>query len=268
MSTPTLHETLAVAVAAELRPDDVGFTGLTTGGSAAMFGTMIPLAGMELARHLHAPDLVSLLAGWCHNPTLRDLAEVPGSEFDPALLRLSCDNLDMGWPPTMSLKRGDVTVGFSTAAQVDRQLNVNTTRIGTPEETKVALVGPILIPEHFALFGREIVMLPRHDTRTLVERVDHISGVGFPGGRKGRESLSLLGAGPALVITPLCIIDVGADGLPFVRSIHRGVTREQVRASTGFDIDIPADVATTPEPSAEDLAVLRAEVDPHGLLRR
>jgi glutaconate CoA-transferase subunit B len=268
MSDATLHETLAVAVSRTLRNDDVGFTGLTTGAAAALFGTMIPLAAMELARFRHAPDLTSLLAGWCHNPTVADIAEIPGSEFDPALLALSCDALDMGWPPQMSLKRGDVTVGFSSAAQVDREGNLNTTQIGRGERPDVRLVGPILIPEHLALFGREIVMIPRHDPRTFVERVDHVSGAGFPGGRAGRERLGLPGAGPVLIVTPLCMFAFDEAGEIHVASLHPGVTADQVQAATGFALAIDDDVPVTAAPEPGELEVLRRDVDPHGLLRR
>lgn len=263
----SMHEVIAVAVSRTLGDRDVGFTGLTTGNDAATFGTMIPLAAMELARHSHAPNLTCLLAGWCHNPTLKELREIPGSEFDPTLLALPCDALDMGWPSLISIKRGDVTVGFSSAAQVDRRGNLNTTSIGDPAHPTVRLVGPILIPEHLSLFGREIVMLPRHDRRTLVERVDHVSGVGFPGGRSGRAKLGLQGGGPQFIVTPLCIFAFDDAGEIFVRSIHPGVTVEDVRANTGFAIDVQDDVEVTGVPTATELEILRRDVDPHGLLR-
>jgi glutaconate CoA-transferase subunit B len=270
---PTLHETLAVCLARTLRPDDVGFTGLVTGGLAAMYGTMIPLTAMELARHSHAPGLTSLLAGWCHNPRVRDLDAVPGSEFDPALLDLACEGRDMTWPFKYSMKRGDVTVGFSSGAQIDAAGNLNTVAIGPLDAPKVRLVGPILVPEHYALFGREIVMMPRHDARTFVERVDYVAAVGFPEGRAARAELGLPGAGPELIVTPLCVFAFTAEGAIHVRSVHPGVDRDHLRASTGFDLDgaagAPAldDAPLTAEPSDEELALLRTAVDPHGLLR-
>ena len=265
---PSLYEVIAVAIARSLRQDDVGFTGLTTGAAAAMFGTMIPLAAMELARYRHAPGLTCLLAGWCHNPSIRDIDDVPGSEFDPRLLSLACDDLDMGWPAQISIKRGDVTVGFSSAAQVDREGNLNTVRIGRAARPDVQLVGPILIPEHLALFGREIVMIPRHDTRTFVEHVDHVSGVGFPGGRAGRAALGLPGAGPEMIVTPKCIFGFDDDGAIFVRSIHPGITAQELRENTGFLLDVDDRVPFTPLPDEDELLVLRRDVDPHGLLRR
>jgi glutaconate CoA-transferase subunit B len=41
-----------------------------------------------------------------------------------------------------------------------------------------------------------------------------------------------------------------------------------VRASTGFELVIPASVPATEPPSAEELHVLRTRVDAAGLLRR
>lgn len=269
----TRHEVLAVALARTLRPDDVGFTGLVTGGLAAMYGTMIPLAAMELARHSHAPGLTALLAGWCHNPRVRDLEAVPGSEFDPVLLDLGCEGRDMTWPFKYAMKRGDVTVGFSSGAQIDAVGNLNTVAIGPFAEPKVRLVGPILVPEHYALFGREIVMMPRHDRRTFVERVDYVAAVGFPEGRARRAELGITGSGPELVVTPLCTFAFDPEGRIYVRSIHPGTSPDEVRDNTGFDLDGAAGAPplsaaeTTEPPSPEELDLLRTAVDPHGLLR-
>jgi glutaconate CoA-transferase subunit B len=49
-----------------------------------------------------------------------------------------------------------------------------------------------------------------------------------------------------------------------LRSLHPGVSAEQVQQATGFPVHVPADVATTPAPTAEQLALL-ARLDPHGL---
>lgn len=260
-------EMLAIAIASHLGDEDVGFTGLTTGRNTALFATMVPLAAMEYARQTHAPNLTSLLAGWCHNPELRRLDDVPGAEFDPLLLGLEADAHDMAFPFMYSLRRGDVTVGFSSAAQVDRVGNLNTTAIGDPANPKVRLVGPILVPDHLAFFGREIVMMPRHDVRSFVPRVDHVSGVGFPEGRGARARDGVPGAGPVLVVTPRCIFEFDEDGAMAVASLHPGVTPEDVAEHTGFEPRRLDEAPMTPVPSAERLAYFREVVDPHGLLR-
>jgi glutaconate CoA-transferase, subunit B len=262
----TLHERLAVALSRTFRDGEVGFTGLTTGGPSAMFGTMIPLAAMELARKTHAPSFTILLAGWIHNPNVASLRTIPDAEFAPALLDLECEAQSGSYPAQWSIKRGDIDVGFASGAQVDREGSINSVSIGDPDRPTVRLVGPILQPEHMTLFGREIVVMPRHDRRTIVERVDYVSGLGYPGGRAGRRALGLERGGPELIVTPLCIFDFDAEKAIRVRSIHPGVTEAELREATGFELGDLSDVPSTGDPTADELEVLRREVCPHGLL--
>jgi glutaconate CoA-transferase, subunit B len=146
--------------------------------------------------------------------------------------------------------------------------NMNSVCIGDHARPKVRLVGPIFQTEHLAFFGREIIMMPHHDRRNFVEKVDYISAVGYPGGAKGRRALGLtVGSGPALVITPLCVFDFDLEsGLMRVKSIHPGVRPDEVVDRTGFDLGKLSAVPVTPQPSNEELSVLRNAVDPRGLL--
>jgi glutaconate CoA-transferase subunit B len=48
-----------------------------------------------------------------------------------------------------------------------------------------------------------------------------------------------------------------------LESVHPGVTVEDVRAQTGWDLRVAGRVATTPEPTSDELAVLR-RFDPQG----
>ncbi|GAA1845269.1 CoA-transferase subunit beta [Pseudonocardia ailaonensis] len=267
MSEVSLHERLAVLVARTLRADDVGFTGLTTGGPTAMFGTYIPVAAMQLARLTHAPDLTLFMAGWCHNPSLRDLGALPRSEFPLSWYDVPSEARKDTWPGIHSMYRSDVTVGFCSAAQIDRVGSVNTVRIDRPDGSHVRLVGPVMVTEHMAFYGREIVMMPRHDRRTFVERVDYVSAVGHPGGKAGRAEMQVPGSGPALVVTPLGVLDFDdVTGVMRLRYVHPGVSVERVREETGFDLDCAA-ALPTPDPTADELAVLREQVDPQGFLR-
>jgi glutaconate CoA-transferase subunit B len=56
----------------------------------------------------------------------------------------------------------------------------------------------------------------------------------------------------------------GPDRQVRLRSLHPGVTAEQVQAATGFPLHVPAAVPATTAPTAEQL-VLLARLDPHGL---
>ncbi|WP_299655293.1 hypothetical protein [uncultured Jannaschia sp.] len=266
-ASATLYETLANVLADDMADREVGFTGLLTGSAAAIWGTGIPVVAMELARRTHAPDLTLLLAGCYHNPDLSVLDRMPDCEHDAQLRDLPAEARTRDYPGQWALKRGDVTFGFSSAVQVDRVGNINSVCIGPHDAPKVRLVGPILQPEHMVCFRREYVMMPRHEPRIFVDKVDFVSGVGFPGGRKGREALGLDWGGPRFVMTPLCIFDFDEEeGAMRVRSIHAGVTADEVRAATGFDLGPLDDVLETPAPSPERLRLIREIVDPRNLL--
>lgn len=263
----TLHETLAVVLAKTFADEEVGFTGLLTGAAAALFGTGIPLAAMEFAKRTHAPGMTVLLAGCYHNPDLDELDALPDSEHDAVLRDLTCEAKTYDYPGQWALKRHDIDFGFSSAVQVDREGNINSVCIGPHDRPKVRLVGPILQPEHMTLFGREYVMMPHHDRRNFVERVDYVSGVGYPGGLAGRRALGIGKGGPALVFTPKCIFDFDREaGAMIVRSIHDGVSVEELREATGFDLGDLSGVPPTEAPTAEELSILRREVDPKGIL--
>ncbi len=263
----TLHELLAVTIARTIRDGEVGFTGLATGGPAALYATGIPLAAMELARRMQAPNLTLVLAGWVLNPNLQKLTALPDSEFDPALLKLECEAQLMDYPGQYALRRGDIDFGFSSGVQVDAEGNLNSVCVGDVRRPKVRLVGPILIPEHMAQFGREYVMMPHHERRNFVRQVDYVAGVGYPGGSAGRERLGLTGGGPELVVTPKCIFDFDKSrGAMRVRSLNPGVQADALQEATGFDLGALDDVPETPAPTREELEILRREVNPRGVL--
>jgi glutaconate CoA-transferase, subunit B len=265
---PTLAETLTIYVAKQLRDDDVGFTGMVNGDASAMFGSAIPLAAMYHAQLTHAPNLTLLLAGWLTNPDISKLETMPDSEFKASLRDLDADALINAYPAQYRLRRGDITVGFSNGAQVDAYGNMNSVCIGPHDHPKVRLVGPIFQTEHLAFFGREIIMMPHHDRRNFVEKVDFVSAVGYPGGVAGRRELGLdVGSGPALVITPLCVFDFDLEsGRMRVKSVHDGVDPADVRAATGFELGDLSDVPVTPAPGPSDLEILRTRVDPRGIM--
>ena len=60
------------------------------------------------------------------------------------------------------------------------------------------------------------------------------------------------------MITDLCVFEPDAKTKEMtVVSIHPGVTREQIQENTGWPARYAPEIVTTPEPTAEELAVLR-----------
>jgi hypothetical protein len=96
-----------------------------------------------------------------------------------------------------------------------------------------------------------------------VDTVDVVSCVGYDRatalGRSGRDHRI-----PG-VVTNLCVLDFETpDHAPRLKSLHPGVTVDEVVEATGFDVVVPDDVSESRLPSDEDLAVIE-DVDPTGL---
>jgi glutaconate CoA-transferase subunit B len=106
-----------------------------------------------------------------------------------------------------------------------------------------------------------------HSRRRFVPRVDFISGAGFIDGPGAREKAGLRRGGPRWVLSELGVFDFDpATCRMRVKSIHPGHTIAEVRDQTGFDLVVPPQVPDTTPPTAEELRLLRREIDPHGVM--
>jgi hypothetical protein len=84
-------------------------------------------------------------------------------------------------------------------------------------------------------------------------------------------------AGPAasrfhdlrVVVTDKAVLDfAGPDGTLRLRSVHPGVTVDDVRESTGFSLETSGEVPQSREPSGEELRLIREYLDPKSLRNR
>ena len=98
----------------------------------------------------------------------------------------------------------------------------------------------------------------RQGHRSFVERLGFRTSVGFGDGPGDRERLGLTGAGPTLVVTDLGVLrpDPATCELTLT-DIHPGVTVDEVKAATGWDLAVSGDLAETPAVTAEELEHLR-----------
>lgn len=72
--------------------------------------------------------------------------------------------------------------------------------------------------------------------------------------------------GPVVVVTNLAVLVKDDDDRPFrLESVHPGV--EPAVERTGFALDVPAEVPATPEPTPEQLCLLRERIDPRGTVK-
>jgi glutaconate CoA-transferase subunit B len=110
---------------------------------------------------------------------------------------------------------------------------------------------------------RAFLYVPNHDRRIFVERLDFVSGVGGLHGesREERARLGVTGRGTQRLVSNLGVFEFDAKGMHSV-SLHPGVRAEDVRDATGFAVDIAAGTPVTPLPSAEQLRLIREQIDP------
>ncbi|MFC6063578.1 CoA-transferase subunit beta [Streptomyces ochraceiscleroticus] len=222
---------------------------------ASPMGT-IPTIGARLARLTFSPGLLltdgeALLMG-----DVPALGEPSG--------------VTEGWLPyrqhlaLVSSGRRHVMMG---ASQLDRHGNQNISCIGDWDQPKRQLLGVRGAPAN-TLNNPTSYWVPRHSTRVFVEKVDMVSGVGYDRAAAAGPSATRYHRIPD-VISNLGVFDFETpDRTMRLRSLHPGVTVGQVREATGFALTVPDDVPCTREPTAEELRLIRAVIDPNGLRER
>jgi len=230
-------------------------------GEVVIVGLGLPEVASVLAKRTHAPGLATLLELGVMNPAPKDTPV--GLADSRTFYRATCWSgfLDvMG----MNLHRGVVDVGFLGALELDRYGNVNTTLL-KQESGKIRYVNGSAGGNDVASLAKRVIVIMRHEKRKLPLAVAHLTSPGFVGGRSRRE-LNLRGGGPSRVITDMAVLgfDAKTHALSLV-SLHPGVRLEELIESTGFPLHIPNDVPTTPLPTAEELRLLRQEIDPKGV---
>jgi glutaconate CoA-transferase subunit B len=121
-------------------------------------------------------------------------------------------------------------------------------------------------PEVVKLHRKMLGYFPNHNKRTLVAKVDFITGTRWKIGNQERIKAGLR-PGPMKLITNLAILIKEEDDRPFrIASVHPGVTVQDVVNNTGFELDVSGEVPETEKPTKEQIKILREKVDPYGMV--
>jgi glutaconate CoA-transferase, subunit B len=259
--------------------------GSTAGGSFSSAEMMIVAAARELAGRrvcfvgVGLPNIAVNLAQRTVAPDLQLVYEAGVFGARPARLPLSIGDptIVTGATAVTSmlelfgyyLQRGLIDVGFLGAAQIDRWGNINTTVIGPYEAPGTRLPGSGGACE-IAINAREVMVIVRQSRRSFVERIDFRTSPGNLGGEQGRlrEEQGWLGRGPSVVVTDLGVYRFDASGEMRLSTRHPGATLEQVRAATGWDLQVDEPLSETAPPSADELRLIREELDREGVYTR
>jgi glutaconate CoA-transferase subunit B len=105
---------------------------------------------------------------------------------------------------------------------------------------------------------QQVFIMVSQSRRTFVDQLDFTTSVGFGSSRDDRARLGLHGGGPTLVITDLGVLRPDPEtGELVLTGLHPGITVEQAREATGWDLRVAPELATTRAPTDEELAHLR-----------
>lgn len=238
----TSSERLSVVASRELASRRTVFAGIG-----------LPTLAAALAHLTVAPELeIVYESGVCgahpsHLPeTIADAVLITGAEAVLSMPAL------FGYV----LQGGHIDVGFLGAAQIDRWGNLNSSVIGDWHRPKVRLPGSGGAMEVMANSREVFVVMRRHDRRSFVDELDFCTSPGPD--RALAAGIRPLGAGVTKVITELGVLARGGVGEQLrLVAVHPGVTVDQVREATGWDLRVAGDLRHTPPPTDEELTALR-----------
>ncbi len=228
-------------------------------GSSVVVGTGAPCAAAMLAQKTHAPNLMILFEAGGIGPLLPTMPISVGDSrtFHKGIMASTMTEI------MNACQRGVVDYCFLGGAQIDQYGNINSTVIGSFAKPKVRLPGSGGANDLASLCWKTMVITP-HDPRRFVEKVDFITSPGYLWGKGAREEVGLPPeTGPHKIITNLCVMGFDEETKRLrVETIHPGVSKEDVVAATGFELMWPPVLTVSRLPSAEELRILREEVDP------
>ena len=221
------EELMAIEAARRLSNDTVCFVGIG-----------LPSTAANLARRTHAPDCVLVYESGTigAKPSELPLSIGDGELAETADSVVSVPEMFAYW-----LQGGRIDVGFLGAAQIDRHGNLNSTVIGAYDSPTVRLPGGGGAPE-IATSCRDVFVMLRQSPRTFVERLDFTTSVGDR---------------VRVVITDLGVLEP-VDGQLTLVATHPGVSADDARAATGWDLRVADDLRETRAPTADELDALRS----------
>lgn len=226
-------------------------------GEVVAQGIATPLvtAAYLLARQTHAPNLYFTSAigqGICRSPAPMAIAKIESLWLDRSLTNIGFISAAADVLPHLQPKE------FFRPGQIDMHGNFNNIAFGDDyAQPRLRLPGSGGIPDVTTFISDIHLYVPRHSRVTFVPKLDFLSGLGYHPGRKR-------GAGPQYLITDLGQFDF-ANGRMRLISYHPGTSAERIQKRTGFELEIASDLYETPPPTAEELSLLREEIDPLGI---
>jgi glutaconate CoA-transferase subunit B len=231
-------------------------------GDVLFAGTGLSMLAATVAKRIHAPQAVVFFETGGIDPAL---AELPLAVADPRVMTGTCMNSGLIDAFSLLVHRRLRTIAFLGAAQIDPYGNINSTCLGDYRRPKVRFPGcGGACDAASQAFG--VIIFMQQEKKRFVEKVDYLSSAGWLQGGGSRQRAGYPRGGPIAVVTNLGVMKFEAESKRmYLSEYYPGVTPAQVAENTGFALDLSRAQEAVP-PSAEELAILRQDVDPQRLI--
>ncbi len=224
-------------------------------------GTGLPMIASMLAQRTFAPNLLIIFEAGGVGPKVPTLPLSVGDSrtFYKAVSASSMHDV------MSQAQAGYIDYGFLGAAMIDKYGNLNTTVIGDWEKPKVRLPGSGGANDIGSFCFKNIIIM-RQDKNKFLDKLNFITTPGYLDGPEGRKKAGLPEGGPYRVITQFGVygFDEETKRMKLI-SLHPGATIEDIKENSSMEIIIPSKVERSPEPTQNDIKILR-EIDPQGLV--
>jgi len=252
-----LAELMAIAVAHEVRNDDIVFA-----------GTGLPMVGIMTANLLNAPHATLIYeSGICDGKTMH----VPMSICDHRATNMS--SVLGGLVDTFGyyLQQGYVTLGFLGGAAIDKYGGVNVTSIGDYYKPNHRFTGSGGNSD-IGTMAKRTAFIILQEKRRFVEKNDYTTTPGWwcwdfktnewKPKKEVWKNTPFAACGPSVVVTNMAVYRFDKDGIIYLETQHPGVKIEQIKENCGFDLNVSMVKGETHCPTYKELFVLREFVDP------
>ena len=234
------------------------------GNRTVFVGVGLPNIACNLARRSHSPDIELVYESGVFGA---QPARLPLSIGDPTLVSGATSVVSMADLFMLYLQGGLIDVALLGGAQIDRFGNLNTTVIGDYAQPKTRLPGSGGACE-IAINARRIFMIMRLSKRAFVGKIDFQTSPGHLDGGNARQRLGMPGYGPDQVITDKALFTFdNPEREMMLVELAPGQTVESIQAAVGWPLRVADNLRQMTPPTAEELAIVREQLDPQGLYR-
>lgn len=252
-----LPELMAIAVAHEVRNDDIVFA-----------GTGLPMIGIMAANLLNAPHATLIYeSGICDGKTMH----VPMSICDHRAANMTSALGGLVDTFGYYLQQGYVTLGFLGGAAIDKYGGVNVTSMGDYFKPSHRFTGSGGNSD-IGTMAKRTAFIILQEKRRFVEKNDYTTTPGWwcwdfktnewKPKKEVWKNTPFADCGPTVVVTNMAVYRFDKEGVIYLETQHPGVKIEQIKGNCGFDLNVTMVKGETPRPTYRELFVLREFVDP------